>query len=98
MKGITEEYWIDKVYEYIGYLGYLELHRDKNNIPWSQKINEKGKTVAHIFAELNMLPGGFNQWDIADDEGWTIKQEAVLIGNQKIKNDAIANDEIFEIF
>ncbi len=37
---------------------------------------EDGHTVAHVAARRGDLPSDFDRWELADDDGWTVRDEA----------------------
>lgn len=41
---------------------------------------EDGHTVAHVAARRGDLPHDFDRWELADDDGWTVRDEAVRAG------------------
>lgn len=41
---------------------------------------EDGHTVAHVAARRGDLPPDFDRWELADDDGWTVRDEAARAG------------------
>jgi hypothetical protein len=54
---------------------------------WAVVIDpETGETVAHLAAIESNLPPGFNQWNLADNEGRTVAQIAAVLGDLPVNN------------
>ena len=53
---------------------------EKDREWWAEEIDFYGRIRAHEAAANGDLPEGFDQWDIADETGWTVAHVAAVHG------------------
>jgi hypothetical protein len=56
--------------------GHLPTDLPADFAYWGSVTVLSGKTVAHMAVRKGYLPVDFNQWDLADSDGWTVAHEA----------------------
>ena len=49
-------------------------------------VYNKPITIGHFLARQKRLPEGFSQWELADNNGWTIAHEAARVGKLPVKS------------